>query len=66
MDLFCIQARLNWCDSSSLSADQLLYHLYLGVNIFGVHEFHYLLFACVCVCVCVHVCEFVLSQLDMG
>lgn len=53
MDLFYIQAHLNWCDSSSLSPDQALYCLCLGVNAFWMDEFHYRPF---CLRVCVHVC----------
>lgn len=49
MDLFYIQAHLNWCDSSSLSPDQALYCLCLGVNAFWMDEFHYRAF-CVCAC----------------
>lgn len=69
MDLFYIQAQLNWCDSSSLSADQLLYCPCLGVNILWVNEFHYIF--CVCVCIknmhvcCMFLCALSLSHLDM-
>lgn len=56
MDLFCIQAQLNWCDSSPLSLDQPLYCLCLRVNTFWVNEFHYR--PLLCMRVCKRVCVF--------